>query len=76
MRLRRLIATAAVSAGLAGGLTACFPTGPPPNPGDSKNCADFTSQPAAQAWFLKYYPFYGDVARLDADHDMIACENN
>lgn len=75
MKLRKLIAAVTISTGLAGGLTACLP-GKPPNPGDTKNCADFGSQGEAQTWFLRYYPYYGDVARLDADHDMFACESN
>ena len=47
----------------------------PPNPGDSKNCSDFSTHNEAQAWFDKYYPYYGDVARLDRDNDLIACES-
>ena len=46
----------------------------PPNPGDSKNCSDFATWSQAQAWFNTYYPHYGDVARLDQDNDLIACE--
>lgn len=49
--------------------------GPPSNPGDSKNCSDFSTWSQAQAWFNKYYPYYGDIARLDADNDRIACES-
>jgi hypothetical protein len=40
------------------------------------NCPDFSSQPAAQEWFNRYYPSYGDVARLDRDGDGIACDAN
>jgi hypothetical protein len=47
----------------------------PPNPGDTKNCSDFSTQGEAQAWFDTYYPHYGDVAQLDADNDLIACES-
>ena len=47
----------------------------PPNPGDSKNCSDFATQAEAQAWFDLYFPFYGDVAGLDADGDGIPCES-
>ncbi len=47
----------------------------PPNPGDSKNCGDFGTWREAQDWFEYYYPPYGDVARLDADDDRIACES-
>ncbi|HEY2556125.1 MAG TPA: cell wall-binding repeat-containing protein, partial [Diaminobutyricibacter sp.] len=44
----------------------------PANPGDTKNCSDFATHAAAQAWFNTYYPYYGDVARLDSDNDGIA----
>jgi hypothetical protein len=52
------------------------PPGPqqPGNPGDVKNCSDFRTQAEAQAWFNTYFPWYGDVARLDNDGDGIACE--
>lgn len=48
---------------------------PPANPGDSKNCGDFATWAAAQAWFDTYFPWYGDVARLDGDGNGIACES-
>jgi hypothetical protein len=51
------------------------PTSPPANPGNSKNCSDFSTYQDAQAWFDRYYPFYGDVAALDSDGDRIACES-
>ncbi len=47
----------------------------PSNPGDSKNCSDFATQAQAQAWFDTYFPYYGDVAKLDGDNDGIACES-
>lgn len=47
----------------------------PSNPGDSKNCGDFSTWRAAQDWFDLHFPHYGDVARLDADDDGIACES-
>lgn len=50
-------------------------SGVPPNPGDTKNCGDFPNWAAAQAWFNYYFPWYGDVARLDSDRDGIACES-
>ncbi len=50
------------------------PPAPPGNPGNTKNCSDFATWAQAQAWFLKYLPYYGDVAQLDADNDGIACE--
>jgi hypothetical protein len=46
----------------------------PPNPGDSKNCGDFSTWAEAQAWYDLYFPHYGDVAKLDGDGDGIACE--
>lgn len=50
--------------------------GPPVgNPGDVKNCSDFTTWAQAQAWFDRYYPYYGDVASLDGNGDGIACQS-
>ncbi|NUT47700.1 MAG: excalibur calcium-binding domain-containing protein [Saccharothrix sp.] len=46
----------------------------PGYPGNSVDCSDFATQREAQSWFDYYYPYYGDVALLDADHDGIACE--
>ncbi|PJJ62234.1 cell wall-binding repeat-containing protein [Compostimonas suwonensis] len=50
------------------------PPAPPANPGDTKNCGDFATWREAQEWFDRYYPLYGDVAKLDQDNDRIACE--
>ncbi|MEZ5257200.1 MAG: excalibur calcium-binding domain-containing protein [Ilumatobacteraceae bacterium] len=50
-------------------------TGRPGNPGNSKNCADFATWAEAKAWFDFYFPWYGDVAKLDADADGIPCES-
>lgn len=68
-----------------GNLTECAPPpapNPPPtpkptpsNPGNTKNCSDFATWSQAQNWFNTYYPYYGDVALLDADNDLIACES-
>ncbi len=46
----------------------------PTNPGDSKNCGDFSNHREAQAWFDTYFPRFGDIAKLDRDNDGIACE--
>ena len=46
---------------------------PPPNPGNTKNCSDFDTRDDAQEWFDRYFPHYGDVARLDGDRDGKAC---
>lgn len=46
----------------------------PTYPGDSMNCGDFTTWTAANGWFWRYYPYYGDVAGLDGDGDLIPCE--
>ncbi|MFC5791919.1 DUF1524 domain-containing protein [Agromyces tardus] len=62
-------------------LTECATSTPPPgpttpaNPGDTKNCSDFSTWSAAQSWFNYYYPYYGDIAKLDFDNDKIACES-
>lgn len=50
------------------------PPSAPANPGDTKNCSDFSTWQAAQDWFNLYYPYYGDVARLDQNNDLIVCE--
>ncbi|MBB3678251.1 hypothetical protein FHX36_003986 [Modestobacter versicolor] len=47
----------------------------PANPGDDVDCNDFATQRAAQEWFNRYYPYYGDVARLDGNNDGRACES-
>jgi Excalibur calcium-binding domain len=41
-----------------------------------KDCANFSSQRAAQIYFLKHGGPRYDPDRLDADHDGIACEDN
>lgn len=46
----------------------------PNNPGDSKDCKDFTTYEEAKAWFDKYFPQYGDVAKLDGNSDGEPCE--
>ncbi|MET3165159.1 UNVERIFIED_ORG: hypothetical protein ABIB19_003591 [Arthrobacter sp. UYEF10] len=62
-----------------GGGTTPPPPPPPPsqpaNPGDTKNCGDFGTWQQAQSWFDTYFPYYGDVARLDSDGDRVACES-
>ncbi|WP_262406023.1 excalibur calcium-binding domain-containing protein [Protaetiibacter sp. SSC-01] len=52
------------------------PTDPrPANPGNSKNCTDFRTWAEADAWYRYYFPYYGDIAQLDADDDGIVCES-
>jgi hypothetical protein len=51
------------------------PPSQPGNPGDTKNCTDFSTEAQAQAWFNTYYPYYGDVAKLDGNNDGRACES-
>jgi hypothetical protein len=41
-----------------------------------RNCSDFSSQRAAQDYFIARGGPTSDPDRLDADHDGIACENN
>ena len=48
---------------------------PPASAGD-KDCADFSSQKAAQIFFLKHGGPRYDPHRLDGDNDGIACEDN
>ena len=47
----------------------------PANPGNSKNCGDFSNYAQAKAWYDTYFPYYGDLARLDGDDDGEPCES-
>lgn len=44
------------------------------NPGNSKDCADWSDWKPANTWFKKYHWIYGDVANLDRDGNGIPCE--
>jgi hypothetical protein len=44
-------------------------------PGDTVNCGDFGTRRVARNWFNTYYQYVGDVAKLDANKDRIACES-
>lgn len=48
--------------------------GIPPNPGNTRNCSDFSTQAEAQEWFDLYFPHYGDVAILDSNQNGAPCE--
>lgn len=72
--------TSSVSAAAAAGAdcaTASPGTAPPPvqaRPADV-DCSDFPTQAAAQAFYDRWFPTYGDVARLDgSDRDGRVCE--
>ncbi len=41
-----------------------------------KDCADFSSQRAAQLFFLRHGGPQSDPHRLDGDDDGVACEDN
>lgn len=45
------------------------------NPGNTKNCSDFSSYSEAKDWFDRYFPLYGDIAGLDNDNDREPCES-
>ena len=45
------------------------------NPGNTKNCSDFSTYAEAKEWFDTYFAHYGDVARLDNDNDGEPCES-
>lgn len=48
---------------------------PPTRPADV-DCSDFATQAAAQAFHDRWFPYYGDFARLDgSDDDGRACES-
>jgi hypothetical protein len=59
-------------ASACGGLSG---TDTPANPGNSKNCSDFSTYPEAKAWFDTYFPYYGDVARVGGNNDLIPCQS-
>lgn len=46
---------------------------PPDNPGDVKGCSDFATYEDSLRWFEYYWPYYGDVAKLDRDGDGVPC---
>lgn len=62
-------AAAAVVALLLGAL-------PSPAAAGDKDCSDFTTQRAAQIFYLKHGGPRYDPDRLDGDHDGVACEDN
>lgn len=47
----------------------------PPNPGNTRNCSDFSTHAEAQEWFDTYFPLYGDVAQIDTNQNGVACES-
>jgi hypothetical protein len=50
----------------------------PSNPGNTRNCSGatgFSNYAEAKAWFDTYFPYYGDVAKLDSDGDGEPCES-
>ena len=42
---------------------------------EDRNCGDFDNWTDAKQFFDTYYPYYGDVAKLDQDGDGIPCES-
>jgi len=42
---------------------------------EDRNCGDFANWAEAKQFFDTYYPYYGDVAKLDGDGDGIPCES-
>ena len=55
--------------------TTTVPSEIPDNPGNTKNCSDFSTYNEAKEWFDTYYEYYGDVAGLDGDNDQEPCES-
>ena len=45
----------------------------PQNPGDRVGCSDFETYEDALKYYETYFPYYGDVAKLDRDGDGIPC---
>lgn len=46
---------------------------PPSDPGDKVGCSDFMYYEDALKYYEKFFPFYGDVAKLDRDGDGVPC---
>jgi endonuclease YncB( thermonuclease family) len=46
---------------------------PPNNPGDIKGCSDFQTFEDALGYYEMYYPYYGDVAKLDRRGNGVPC---
>jgi hypothetical protein len=70
---KRILAAAAGAALIA--LVVMMPAAASAHRGDL-DCANFSSQKAAQIFFLKHGGPRYDPDRLDGDHDGIACEDN
>ena|SRR5690349_25040507 len=49
---------------------------PAPAVAADRDCPDFSTQRAAQFFFLRHGGPRSDPDRLDADHDGVACEDN
>jgi len=45
----------------------------PSNPGDIKGCSDFDNYEESLKWYETYFPYYGDVAKLDRNFDGVPC---
>lgn len=69
----RLLAVLAAAVAVIVLLIALLPAGA--SAGD-KDCKDFSTQRAAQVFFLKHGGPRYDPDRLDGDNDGIACEDN
>jgi Excalibur calcium-binding domain len=42
---------------------------------EDRNCGDFDNWADSKQFFDTYYPYYGDIAKLDQDGDGIPCES-
>ncbi len=71
LSIRRSLVVLSV-AGVLGGIALV----PAPAIAGDKDCPDFSTQRAAQLFFLRHGGPQSDPDRLDADHDGIACEDN
>lgn len=74
MTLRRGLALAPVLALVAGILSVLAIASPAQASG--VNCSDFSTQKAAQIWFLNHGGPWSDPEGLDSEGDGIACESN
>jgi hypothetical protein len=59
---------------LVGSPVSCEAEPPCPCDRDARNCEDFSSEASAQNCFEHCFDEAGDIHRLDADGDGLACE--
>jgi hypothetical protein len=75
-KVRHVAKVACVLGGMAIMAALALATWSSPAAASDRDCPDFSTQRAAQIYFLKHGGPRYDPDRLDADHDGVACEDN